>query len=224
MKKDLLNEDEQISISAAVKKAESSTSGEISTALIAESSDYAFYELRGSVAFAVLLYIIQIQFYPAMSSFVESLYWNSSSWVTPMIIGMISFLGGGLFYFFSNFPAIDRIIIPRKVMESRVRSRALRHFTESGVYATAEGTGILIFISLMERRVEILADRGISEKIPEDEWAVIVSELTESLSQSELTTGLITAIESCGLKLKDHFPISEDDINELSDDLVILKE
>lgn len=224
MKKKLLNADQQISISAAVKKAESCTSGEISTALIAESSDYAFFELRASVIFAVLLYIVQLQFYPALSSFVESLYWNSSSWITPMIIGMVSFLGGGVIYFFSNIPVIDRIIIPGNVMKAKVRNRALRHFTESGVYTTAEGTGILIFISLMERRVEILADRGISEKIPEEEWTVIVSELTKSLSDNELTAGLISAVESCGLKLKNHFPISEDDINELSDDLVILKE
>lgn len=224
MKKSLLNKDEQISISAAVRKAESSTSGEISTALIGESSDYAFYELRASVAFAALLYIVQLQFYPVLNAFIETLYWNSPAWVTPMVIGMISFLGGGIFYFISNIPAVDRIIIPKNIMKSRVRSRALRHFTESGVYATADGTGILIFISLMERRVEILADRGLSEKIPEDEWAEVVSELTESLAGNELASGLIKAVESCGLKLKDHFPIAEDDVNELSDDLVILEE
>ncbi|MDC7232940.1 MAG: TPM domain-containing protein [Spirochaetales bacterium] len=224
MKKTPISPEDRIAVAAAVKKAESATSGEISTALIAESSDYAFFELRASVAFAVLLYIVQLQFYPQISSFVESLYWNSSSWMTPMFIGILSFLGGGLFYFFSNIPAIDRIIIPRSVMNARVRSRALRHFTESGVYATADGTGILIFISLLERRVEILADKGISEKIPEEDWNGMVGELTQSLARKELAQGLIKAVESCGKRLQEHFPIQEDDVNELSDDLVILEE
>lgn len=220
----LLNNDEKISIAGAVKRAESSTSGEISTALIRESSDYAFYELRGALAFAIVLYLIQIRLYPHISDWAQSLYWNSPSWITPMIIAIISFLGGGIFYFISNIPTIDRLIIPRRIMESRVRHRALRHFTESGVYATADGTGILIFISLLERRVEILADRGIGSRIPEEEWSEIVSELTASLSRDDLAAGLIRAVERCGEKLKEHFPIADDDINELSDDLVILED
>jgi len=224
MKKIILSSQERENIADAVRKAESLTSGEISTALIPESSDYAFFELRASVLFSLFVYVLLIAFYGPVSSLISSFVWNSPLWFVPMVIGLFSFLAGGLFYFFSNIPAVDRIIIPSRIMGARVRARAMRHFTESGLYATRDGTGILIFISLMERRVELIADKGISSIIGGEEWEDIVSELITSLSKGNLSNGLQQAIARCGVLLKEHFPIKEDDTNELSDQLVILED
>ncbi|QEN06916.1 hypothetical protein EXM22_02485 [Oceanispirochaeta crateris] len=224
MKKTILSQEEMSSIAAAVKKAESSTSGEISTALIQESSDYAFYELRASVFFGVLVYMIQLLFFDSISSMASSLSWNAPFWYVPVFMGGLSFVSGGLFYFFSNIPAVDRIIIPRTVMNKCVRARALQHFTESDVYSTKDGTGILIFISLMERRVELIADKGIHSKISGNEWQDIVRDLSESLSKRDLSNGLQNAVLRCGDILKAQFPVSENDVNELSDGIVILEE
>lgn len=108
-------------------------------------------------------------------------------------------------------------------MREKVRNRALRHFTESGVYSTRDHTGILIFISLMEKRVELLADQGISEKIPQDEWDDLVAALSRAMRDGQLADGLCTAVDSCGKKLSKHFPIKSDDSNELSDSVDILE-
>ncbi|MDC7241329.1 MAG: TPM domain-containing protein [Spirochaetales bacterium] len=224
MKKVILSEEEQSAIAQAVKKAESRTSGEISTAVIAESSDYAFFEVRAAVVFAVLLYILQLQIFHGLEAFVSSLVWNSPAWLVPLFMGAVSLIGGGLFYFFSNLPAVDRVIIPKNIMAKRVRARALMHFTESGVYQTKDGTGILIFISLLEKRVEILADEGISSKMPEGEWESIVSEMTASFGDKKISEGLIGAIERCGRRLEEFFPKPEGNENELSDNIVILEE
>ena len=224
MKKAWFSDEEREAVAEAVGEAESKTSGEITTALIPESSDYAFYELRAAAGFGILLYMILLFFYDQTASFVSGFFWNSSAWQVSLFMGIISLLGGGIFYFFSNIPAIDRIIVPGKVMQKRVRARALRHFSESGVYSTADGTGILIFISLLERRVELIADRGINEKISAEQWNGIVSELTVMISKGEAASGLVRAITRCGDLLKEHFPIAEDDVNELSDALVILEE
>jgi putative membrane protein len=97
-------------------------------------------------------------------------------------------------------------------------------FSESGVYATAEGTGILLFVSFMERRVELIADKGISSKIPAEEWQQIVTDLSASIDDKKLSAGLQKALTRCGTLLNEHFPGTEDDINELSDRIVILEE
>ena len=81
-----------------------------------------------------------------------------------------------------------------------------------------------MFISLLERRVELIADRGISEKINAEEWNGIVRELTDSLGRDDAVSGLVRAVGRCGELLKAHFPIDDDDVNELSDALVILEE
>jgi len=224
MKKIILTPEEKDRIAEAVKKAESETSGEISTALIPESSDYAFFELRASLFFAFIVYAGLIALYGPVHTLVSSLVWNSPLWFVPMVIGIITFLAGGLFYFISNIPALDRLIIPSGIMTARVRARAMRHFTESGLYATRDGTGILIFISLMERRVELIADRGISSKIDDSEWKNMVADLTASIGEGKLTEGLESAIARCGRVLSDHFPIKDDDTNELSDRIVLLED
>jgi putative membrane protein len=108
-------------------------------------------------------------------------------------------------------------------MRDKVRKRALRHFTESGVYSTRDHTGILIFISLLERRVEILADKGISEKIPQNEWDDVIGGLITSIRENQMADGLCRAVELCGRKLAIHFPVKPDDTNELSDSVDILE-
>jgi len=220
----ILSSQERNLIAGAVKEAEAGTSGEISTALIPESSDYAFFELRASVLFSMIIYVLLIAAYDPVSVFISSLVWNSPLWFVPMIMGIISFAAGGLFYFFSNIPVVDRLIIPSAVMSKRVRARAMRHFTESGLYATRDGTGILIFVSLMERRVELIADRGISSVIGNEQWQSIVADLTSSIATGNLAEGLALAVSRCGELLGEHFPVKEDDTNELSDQVVILEE
>ena len=88
-----------------------------------------------------------------------------------------------IFYFLFNISTLDRLIIPRKIMANKVKERAVRYFMESGVSNTRDRTGILIFISILERRVELLADRGIAEKIPRKNGPVLSPELSQELKQ-----------------------------------------
>ena len=218
-----LSDDDQKRIAKAVELAEKKTSGEIATALIKESSDYAVYELYFSLIAGFLYFTFLLIFYPAVSSWMENLFWSSQSWYVTAFYGLTTILFIGLTYFFSNLPFVDRLIVPRKVMDEKVRSRAMQHFTESGVYSTRDHTGILIFISLLERRVEILADKGISDKIPQDQWDSLVADLSVAIKNGDMADGLCRAVESCGKKLSGHFPIKADDTNELSDSVDILE-
>ena len=223
MKKNLLNKEEQERIAGAVAKAEKSSSGEIATALIRESSDYAVYEMVFSLIIGFLSFSVLLVFYPSLAAAVMGMFWNAPDWYVTAFYGLSTVLVTGIVYFFSNLAVVDRLIVPRKVREREVRNRALRHFTESGIYSTRDHTGILIFISLLERRVEVLADRGISDKIPQAEWDGLVGELSASIREGKLADGLCQAVETCGKKLALHFPIKDDDTNELSDSTEILE-
>jgi putative membrane protein len=206
----------------AVKKAEQNTSGEIALALTKESHDYAFYELIVSVIFGAFVFLIMLFLYNPISSLIDKLLWNVEAWQVIGMYGFISFIAIALVYLLTNISAIDRIVIPNKVRRRAVYQRALRHFVESGVYATRDRSGILLFISLMEHEVCIIADEGVLKIIAQDKLNALAQELAEGIRKKEFATSLLSCISSCGEILETHFPIKKDDVNELPDGLVIL--
>lgn len=219
----LLSEEERLRVARAVEEAEKNTSGEIATALIRESSDYGVYELLFSLGAGFLFFSLLLLFHSSVAAWVGSFFWDGAPWQVTAFYGLATAAVVGGVYFAANLPFVDRLIIPRGAARRAVRHRALRHFTESGVYATRDRTGILIFISLLERRVELLADKGIAEKIPQEEWELVLRDLTAAVKEGRLAEGLCRAAGSCGEKLAEHFPIKADDTNELSDHLVLLE-
>jgi putative membrane protein len=101
-----------------------------------------------------------------------------------------------------------------------VHTRSLAAFTAHGLHHTKAHTGILIFASLLEHRVVVLADKGINEKVPAGTWDEVVKILTGSLKSGNGCDGFCKAIERCGDILAQHFPRTADDQDELSNNLV----
>ncbi len=210
-------------IKKTVNKAESKTSGEIATAFIKESYDYAIYELTFAVLCGFIYFFIMMFFAGNIENTIRNMFWEYSSNYLLIFYGFSTFLVISIFYFLANLSFIDRLIIPKKVMKHKVNERAVRYFMESGVYDTQDRTGILIFISFLERRVELLADKGISEKIPEEKWNKIVAHIIKGVKENSLVKNLTESISECGELLAEHFPIEPDDKNELKDDIEILE-
>ena len=124
----------------------------------------------------------------------------------------------------SNIPGFDRFIVPKAVISRNVHRRALVHFTESGAVNTRDRTGILFFISLRERRVELIADEGINAKVEPSEWNGIINILIAEIKKGNAAEGLERAIMDCSGILEKHFPVKNDDINELPDGIVFLED
>lgn len=210
-------------INKAVQQAESKTSGEIATAIIKESFDYAAAELVFSIIGGFIYFMIIMLFVPGIESWLQSMFWDYSINFLLIFYGFSPFLVMTLLYFISNLSFIDRLIISKKNMAKKVHERALRHYVESGVSQTKDRTGILIFISLLEHRVEIIADRGINEKIDQKRWEKLVNKLITGIKEGKVKEKLIEIIGDCGNILEEHFPIAVDDVNELSDNIDILE-
>jgi putative membrane protein len=104
-------------------------------------------------------------------------------------------------------------------MHRAVREAALASFSRHGVYSTKERTGVLVFISLLEKRVEILADQGIHEKVGEEYWRSLVRKLVAGIRAGKALDTLVEVIGQIGHGLATHFPHRKGSRNELSDEL-----
>ena len=212
----LLSNEEKNRISAAVSEAEENTGGEIVTAIIPESDDYASREMLFSVGVTVLVFIIAAFFSSSISQLLGNWFWAESPALLPLAVGTVALAVGAVSYVLVQIPAFDRIVVGNRIMAEAVRNRAMRHFVESAAYDTVDRTGVLLFVSDLERRVELIADKGINDVVAPDTWDRIVSALVRGMKEKHTAESLETAIREIGLVLTEHVPPRPDDENELS--------
>jgi hypothetical protein len=97
------------------------------------------------------------------------------------------------------------------------RARAVELFASLRIWDTEENSGILIYVQLVDRRVEILADRGIAARVPQAEWDAVCREMEASFRNDEWRRGALQAVARAGELLTKHFPAGGDNPNELPD-------
>ncbi len=214
---------DQDSIRQAVREAERKTSGEIALAATPESSDYSFFELFASVVLGAVFFALLLPFHDAVTTLIDRRFWLVPDWYVPAFYGASSFTVIAFVFMFANIPAIDRLVVPKAARRKAVYERALRHFVESGVYGTRDRTGILVFISLMEHEVRIIADSGINKKIGQDEWDRIAGLVAHGVKTGKTAEALTDAVTECGTLLAKFFPAGNENPNELADGLVFLE-
>ena len=99
------------------------------------------------------------------------------------------------------------------------RERAVAMFAKLGVWDTDQNNGVLIYLLLAERAIEIVADRGLSQRVDAGEWQRIVDRMGDAFKQGRIEDGLTQALEEVSSLLVTHFPSAqgEPDRNELPD-------
>ena len=102
------------------------------------------------------------------------------------------------------------------------RDRALELFSVLKVWDTEENTGVLIYVQLVERDIEVVADRGISRLIPQDGWDGICRRMEEAFRAGRFEAGVIAGIAEVSDLLARHFPAGTANLDELPDRPVIL--
>lgn len=199
--KELFSEAEKQRIESAVQEAEKNTSGEIVPMVVDESYDYPRAEILGAGLFS-LATAVSISW----ACFDESL-WHFL-WLFALCYFPFKLL-------IRNLPALKRRLIHPLEIRTEVEEKAVVSFLDQGLHHTRDETGILILISLFERRVQVLADRGINAVVPINTWDGIVSSITDGIHRGDTCSALCAAIEHCGQLLEEHFPVKDDDTDEL---------
>lgn len=201
--KTFFTKEEKNRIAEATQAVECCTIGEVAVLIVDSSDQYAEAEILGGVFVAGLA-----------SLAVTVLLLQSSLWFYLFLCIIFFFPGRMLFRYVQP---IKRSLIGIGRMEAAVRQRALHAFYEKGLYKTKANTGVLFFLSLLEHKVWVLADKGIYEKIDQqtlNEYALTVS---KGIKEGHACDALCRAIKDAGEILAKHFPITPGDTNELSD-------
>lgn len=86
------------------------------------------------------------------------------------------------------------------------RERARQVFAEQGVWNTEENSGVLIYVLLADRRVEIVADRGITARVAENEWVAVCRTMEERFREGRFEEGALAGIRAVSEHLARHFP------------------
>jgi putative membrane protein len=113
-------------------------------------------------------------------------------------------------------------LTPGATKTRRVRRRALELFRAAAERRTTGRTGVLLYLSLLERRVEIVADEAIHAKVAPETWGDAMAALLEEVKAGRPADGMVRAVEMIGAVLAEHVPLEQGDTNELPDRLITL--
>lgn len=102
------------------------------------------------------------------------------------------------------------------------RQRAIDVFSQLRVWDTEENTGVLIYVQLVDRDIEIVADRRIAKLIPQDEWEAVCRRMEDAFRTHRFEAGALAAITEVTVLLERHFPARPDNRDELPDKPIVL--
>jgi putative membrane protein len=203
------SEDDRRRIGEAVHEAESGTSGEVVVVITEASDEHALAKWRSACVAAGLVLLADLA-YRHLAPF-----WLPWS---PDAVWLLAVVAGGLGFLAASWPPLRRALAGRDRMRRLVRRAAEAAFTGERVFETRDRTGILVFLSLLERQVVVLPDAGIAAKAPEAAWAAVVREVVLGMKAGRPTDALVAAVRSCGDTLRAAgFAARPEDQNEISD-------
>ena len=213
MAEPVLSEADLARVEAAVGAAERRTSGEIVPYIVRHSAEYDVAVWRSASAGALVATAAILAFAALYGGW--SLAWAASPWA---VAG--ASVGGGLVGALVGafVPGVRRLAAGPRALEAEVHRRASQAFLDEEVFGTRDRTGILLFVSLFERRIEVLGDAGINAKVETAEWVEVVDRVRAGIYDKDLAGGLVAAIEMCGDLLERRgVGLRDDDTDELSD-------
>lgn len=221
-----MSEADHARVNDAVARAERESDGEVVT-MIAPRSD-AYHDV--GLHYAVLAMLLV----PAALALLPQAW---VGWALGLFLGWDEELARGLAMalLFCLLAAVFLIVrfalawmplrmalTPASTKSRRVRRRAVELFRAAAERRTRGRTGVLLYLSLLERRAEIVADQAIHDKVDPDVWGEAMAVLVEQVKAGRPAEGMALAVERIGAVLAEHLPPRADNPNELPDRLIEL--
>lgn len=211
---DLFSERDRQRIADAIGEAEAATAAEIVPYVVVQSDPYPAARWRGGVLGALLVVgaaaVLRAAPIPALTPYLTDLPVLAASLAAGLIGAVVA----------GAVPPLTRAFTPADEMGRAVYRRAVEAFLENELFDTHDRTGILLFVSLNEHRIEVLADCGIDAQVDEAAWADVTDHIRRGIETDRLTKGLLNGIECCGRVLEEHgLEAGPDGNNELANRL-----
>lgn len=206
--KKLFQDSEKQLIEGAVRAAEASTSGQIVPVVAEASADYSFVGHRVGLAGAILASGV-VYFLPHF----ENLFWEFAYLFGAQGAGWV--LGWAM----GQLPAVERLVAGSRRMQEEVHESALAAFLQQGLHRTKGRNGVLVYLSWLEHRVEIVADEGVHAKVGEAYWRAEAEKVAVGFRNGSGAAALAEVVREIGAVLAQHFPAELGQANEISDDL-----
>jgi putative membrane protein len=199
--KHLLSEADHKRIEAAVSALEAKSSAELAVVVAHQSHDYGAYPFLWSAAIGLF------------AGGLLAVGWSDARAIDAILVEGIVF---ALSYLALHFTGLGIALIPKRLKSSHARRLAAAEFSTLVAQRTTGRSGLMLFVALAERHVEILVDRGIDEKIPKEQWRSIVERFGASTGSNTLTDRIVAAIDQCAAILAQRLPSSGAPQNEIS--------
>ena len=211
----MLTPDDHRRIEAAVASAEEGTGGDIFCVLAGEVSSYREVPIAWGAAAALIVppAVMAVALGPVLAAITAG-GWTAAqaSAVQNQVAfaltgyGIAQLLLFGIVTLLASFAPVRRLLTPRFLKRHRVKKAAYHHFVAAHSHVRESETGVLIFVALVERQVEVLADAAIHDKVGDAVWEAAAAAVQEGMKHPDPTAGIEKAIAICGEALKEHFP------------------
>ncbi len=195
-----LSEQDRQKIANAITETERRTSGELVAVVAPAADDYRYVPLLWAALVALLLPALLLTLAPGMA--VRTLYFAQAAafFVLALLLHLLP---------------MRMALVPESLKRRRAGQLAREQFFEQRLHLTRARTGVLIFVSVAEHYVEIIADEGINARVPPGTWDTAVADFIEQVRAGRITEGFLDVVELIGMRLAEHFPRAADDRDEL---------
>jgi putative membrane protein len=220
-----LSADDHARVSAAIAAAEAKSDGEI-IAIAADQSD-AYHDV--GLHYAVLVLFLVLAFFAIWPHQLELWWTRLMGWTAePSMRQLLTLLLGFallkflVVLFILKWRPLRMLLTPGSTKTRRVRRRAVMLFKTGAERRTIGRTGILIYLSMAERRAEIVGDEAITAVTTPETWGEAMAALLKDVKDGRPGDGIVAAVGLIGDVLATHFPKTSEDSNEIPDKLIEL--
>ncbi len=205
----IVSKKDRLLIKSLINEAEGKTKSEIMPMIVHHSDLYPAAHFRAAIIVSFIFSII--------------LYFSPLTIINPIYFLWIQLPGLYVGYLLGHIPAIKRLLITKAEINHEVEQRAYEAFFHHNLHTTKNHNGVLILVSVMEKKIKIVTDIGINKLVLPKVWDDIIEEFTDKIQQDQFIEGLKNSINAVALVLEKYFPAdgSTPVENEIKNDLII---
>lgn len=201
----LIADGERQGIEAAIRAAEQVTSAEFVAAIVRRVERHHAVSLVAGLVAALAVILALAMWDP---------------WLSPLSVAGFQCLGFALVYALFELTPLSAWLAPGRAKAQKVRRFAHLLFFDRGLGSLPEHNGVLLFVALAERHVEIVADHGIDALVGTAEWQRIVDAFSATARAGKIAAALEMAIRDLGAVLAKHFPATPGQASRVPDRLI----